>query len=376
MTTAAPTIPLKAPPRDTRVDIIRGWMQLSIFVSHVAGSLFFYGIHAAWGFSDSSEQFILLSGLALGSVFTLKEARGGFAAAWQDLRQRTWRLWLMHLLVFFMFAALVLAVTVTGAVPGEMVRLGWEWFAQTPWFAIPAGAIALYQPEFTGILPLFVACMLMLPGFMWLAARWGAWALVPSFGLWLAVQLGWLWTPGLGGTEVAFDPLAWQFLYMIGAFAGRQSLLTGGRAVPHHRLLVAAAAAVVTAGLLVRMVDHGLLPGDMTAAMRVFEGKSFLTPLPLLHALSLAYLVAVLLPREQGWMHGALGRALATVGRNSLHVFCLGLFLSWGATTMMMTHPESMELLDLALVPLGVAALVVFARAQDRRLMKGKAARA
>ena len=26
------------PPRDTRVDIVRGWLQLTIFASHAAGS--------------------------------------------------------------------------------------------------------------------------------------------------------------------------------------------------------------------------------------------------------------------------------------------------------------------------------------------------
>jgi hypothetical protein len=367
---------LKPPPRDLRLDVIRGWMQLSIFVSHVAGSLFFFGIHAAWGFSDSSEQFILLSGFGLGSLFTLKQARGGFGLAWQDLRQRTWRLWLTHLLVFFMFAALVLAVTVTGAVPDEAARLGWTWFAEEPWFAIPAGAIALYQPQFMGILPLFILCMLALPGFMWLTDRFGGWALVPSFLLWLAVQFGLLRTPGLGDTLVAFDPLAWQFLYMIGAYAGRQSLLSGGRAIRQNPVLVAGALILVVVGLCVRLVEHGLLPGDMTAAAHFYEGKTFLTPLPLLHALSLAYLVAVLVPRDRRWMHGAVGSALATLGRHSLHVFCLGLFLSWGVSTMMMTHPGMDRLFDLVLVPLGVVALVIFARTQDRRMMRAKAVRA
>ena len=367
---------LKPPPRDLRLDIIRGWMQLSIFVSHVAGSLFFLGIHAAWGFSDSSEQFILLSGFGLGSLFTLKQARGGFGLAWLDLRQRTWRLWLTHLLVFFMFAALVLAVTVTGAASDECARLGWAWFTEEPWFAIPAGAIGLYQPQFMGILPLFMVCMLALPGFMWMAERFGAWALMPSFLLWLAVQFGLLRTPGLGDTLVAFDPLAWQFLYMIGAYAGRQSLLSGGRAMRQNPVLVAGALILVVVGLFVRLVEHGLLPGDMTAAAQLYEGKTFLAPLPLLHALSLAYLVAVLVPRDRRWMHGAVGSALATLGRHSLHVFCLGLFLSWGVSTMMMTHPGMDRLFDLVLVPLGVMALVIFARTQDRRMMRAKAVRA
>lgn len=368
--------PLMPPPRDLRLDILRGWMQLSIFISHVAGSLYFYGIHAAWGLSDSSEQFILLSGLALGSLFTLKASRGGFGMAWQDLRLRIWNLWRMHMLVFFIFATLVLAVTLTGAVPDEATRLGWDWLIEKPWLAVPAGAIALYQPQFIGILPLFIFCMLLLPVFMWLTARWGGLALVPSFLLWLAVQCDLVATPALGGQPVAFDPLAWQFLYMIGAYLGRRSLLTGGHAVTRHPFLIAGALMVVVVGLAARLVEHGLLPGNIGTAVHLYEGKTTLSALPLLHALGLAYLVAVFVPRDHRWMHHAIGGILATLGRNSLYVFCLGLFLSWGITTMMMIQPDRMRLMDLVLVPMGVVALVVFARAKETRMMRAKAARA
>ena len=61
------------PPRDTRMDIVRGWLQITIFMSHSFGS--FIGgwmIHGAWGLSDSSELFVFLSGFTLGSVFARK----------------------------------------------------------------------------------------------------------------------------------------------------------------------------------------------------------------------------------------------------------------------------------------------------------------
>ena len=101
--------PLARPPRDQRLDVLRGWMQLSIFVSHVVGTSLAWGIHAAWGLSDSSEMFVLLSGFTLGSVFSLKLARSGPLAAQRDMLARTLRLYRTHLTVFFMFAALVIA---------------------------------------------------------------------------------------------------------------------------------------------------------------------------------------------------------------------------------------------------------------------------
>src|SRR5580698_1158600 len=103
------------PPRDTRIDILRGWLQLTIFASHAAGSLFgAWLIHGAWGLSDSSEQFVFLSGLMLGSVFARKSAREGFPAAARDMAMRTLRLYRVHLITFFLFGGMIIAVTDSG----------------------------------------------------------------------------------------------------------------------------------------------------------------------------------------------------------------------------------------------------------------------
>ena len=173
---AAAAVALVRPPRDQRLDVLRGWMQVSIFISHAAGTMFFWGIHAAWGLSDSSEQFVLLSGLVLGSVFTLKQARDGFSAAWGDLRQRTLRLWRIHLTVFVLFGLTVLWAERVVGLPGEIARLGWSWFAEAPALAIAGGAALIHQPNFMGTFPVFLCCMAVLPGFLWLVGRFGAWA--------------------------------------------------------------------------------------------------------------------------------------------------------------------------------------------------------
>jgi hypothetical protein len=356
---------LVRPPRDLRLDVIRGWMQVSIFISHVAGSVFAWVIHASWGLSDSSEQFVFLSGLALGSVFSLKAARDGMAAARADLGRRTLRLYATHLTVFLGFAIMIFVAAMALPLPGEVTRLGWGWLAEAPWFALPAAATMLYQPDFMGILPVFVWCMLLLPGFIGLAARQGAWALVPSLLLWLAVQFGWVATPGLGGTGIAFDPLAWQLIFMIGALAGRRALLQG-EALPRWRGLTWAALSVVLFGLAVRLMDYGVVPGPGGLHQALLH-KEILAPARLLHALSLAWLVAVLVPREAGWMQGTPGRLLAAIGRHSLRVFCVGLFLAWGASTALRLAPAAAPWLDPLLIGAGVALLGGVALLSDRR---------
>jgi hypothetical protein len=192
--------------------------------------------------------------------------------------------------------------------------------------------------------------MLLLGPFLLAATRLGAWALLPSLLLYLAVYAGWIATPGLGGTTIEFDPLAWQFLYLLGAWMGRRSL----HQVPLPRApwMLAGAAAILVLGLAARLVEHGFLHGPALAGWAL-QHKDVLAPTRLIHALSLAYLVAVLVPRQAVWMETAAGRGLAAIGQHSLRVFCTGLFLAWGVSRVAETRPA----LGLPLALLGIAAL-------------------
>ena len=367
MTDATPRN-LPRPPRDTRIDAIRGWLQLTIFASHATGS--FIGawlIHAAWGLSDSSEQFVFLSGLMLGSVFTRKSMREGFAAAARDIAVRTARLYRAHAITFVLFGLTIFAATWSGLFPREVARLGWTFMAEAPARAIPASFTLLYQPNYMDILPVFIWSMAALPAFAWLHARIGSWALAAPVALYLAAWLGGLELPKLGyGTEDGFNPLAWQILFILGVFLGRRMLLNG-RAIGPSRLLDAAAVLVLVLGLLLRLSWHGFLPFDLAVPNSEWiVGKESLALPRIAHALALALIVARLTPRDAGWMHTVLGRWMAAAGRHSLHVFCVGLFLSWAATAAFRLWPHLAMWLDLPLIGGGCAILLCFGVWRDR----------
>ena len=360
--------PLARPERDLRLDVLRGWMQVSIFVSHVVGTSLAWGIHAAWGLSDSSEMFILLSGMTLGSVFALKYARAGGRTAQQDLLTRAGRLHRTHLIVFFMFAAMVLTADMLFHVPDAAGRFGWKFLVEQPLAAIAAGVTGLYQPDFMGTLPVFAFGMLLLGPFLLLVRRVGAWALVPSLALYAAANLGWVATPALGGTLIAFDPLAWQFLYLLGGLLGWRAL--HGQRIPRSVPVAWLAGLVLVLGFAARLVQHGFIEGPQLA-ITVFEHKDVLAPARLLHALSLAYLVAILVPRRAGWMEGMAGRAMAVIGRNSLRVFCAGLFLAWMISRVMEAMPMASPVLGIVLVLPGIAALWTVAVFVERGVERG-----
>lgn len=371
---AAPSRPLARPPRDLRLDIVRGWLQISIFGAHAVGSAFGgWAIHAAWGLSDSSGQFLFLSGFVLASVFTLKAGRDGAGAAARDTWHRAGRLWIKHMALFLLFGAMVLWAERALPLPGEADRLAWGLLANDPLTALWGAAALLYLPNYIDILPVFILSMLALPAFLWTAGRFGAAALAVPVGLWAGVQAGawayWSWLP------TGLDPLAWQVVFLLGAWFGRAALLEGA-AVRRRRWAVWLAVAVVALGFGQRLGEtfDSALVLDVEAIWTV-AGKSHLGPLALLHGLALAYLVAVLVPREAGWMRSGAAQAMAAVGRHSLDVFCIGLFLSWIVTVVLRMYPDHWWL-DPLLTLAGVAVLVGFALgAERRRLCLAAAAR-
>lgn len=358
-----PVRPLARPARDLRLDIVRGWLQVSIFGAHAVGSAFgAFGIHAAWGLSDSSEQFLFLSGFVLASVHTLKADRAGAWAAARDIWQRAARLWLVHLLLFLMTGALILWAEMGIPLPGEVDRLAWRILADQPLAALPGAALLLYMPVYMDILPVFILSMLALPGFLWLAGRWGAAALVVPALLWAGVQAGiWRWPAWL---PTGLEPLAWQFVFMLGAWFGRQALLSGA-AVRRHGWAVAAAAALVGLGVVLGIAIR-IDPALDIGLIWILAGKTHLGPVALLHALALAYLFAVLVPKDAGWMHHPLAQAMAAAGRHSLDVFRTGLFLSWGVTVAFRLAPGAWWV-DPVLTLAGIAILLGQGLLTDRR---------
>lgn len=358
-------------------------MQVSLLVAHCYGAeILGWGIHASWGLSDGSEQFVLLSGLVLGSVFARKRF-GGFRAAARDMLGRALRLWRTHVLVFAGLGALVVAAEWLLAT-GEAAPLGWSLFAAAPQEALLGAALLLHQPMHMGILPVFVFGMLLLPGFLWLAERAGASALALPWGVWLLVQTVGLRLPDWGGTSAFFNLLAWQALFLTGAWLGRTALL-GGRAVPATPWLLAPALAMLALGIWVRLWEQGWAPGpdagfwlwpDRAELLFFLFEKTDLPPLRTLHALALAYAVACLVPREFALFRTGFGQAMATVGRHSLPVFCLGLFTTYLAGLAVRASGGA-AWVELVAVP----AVVGFAWAQAgwmerRRMREGAVARA
>jgi len=375
------TVP-RRPARDLRLDALRGWLQLTIFMAHAAlvapGSSRIGGwiVHTAWGYSDSSEQFIFTSGLGLGSVFALKFARDGLSPAMRDIGSRSLRLFRAHIMLFAAFGGLVFFGALALGFADDLPRMGWDYLRQRPVRALLLIPPLVYQPQFMEILPVFTVCTLLVGPFMWLVELVGDIALLAPIGLYAAAHgLGWT-LPAIGPQGFptwGFNPFAWQFLYLLGAWLGRRSLLTQGRAVPRHPALVVLCAAILVWGFFVRIATYGwwpraLLPFGWIPALDWLIIKENLGPVLIVHGLAIAYLCATCLPRDAAWLSRGIGPYLTGVGRHSLQAYCVGLCLSWAVAAVLRTAGYSYAL-DAALLVAGCLLLVLLGRRLDRRRM-------
>jgi len=249
--------------------------------------------------------------------------------------------------------------------------MGLGYLLDQPGAAMLGMVTMLYQPSQTGILPVFVWCMLLLPPFLWLLGRLGAWALAPSFALYLAVQAWGGIVPSIPADfGIAFDPFAWQVLFLGGAYLGHETL-HGRPPLARSRPVLWLAAFYLGLAFLVRVnwVAAGFWPGLPTPLPDgpMVMAKDTLSPFRVLHALALVVVIGRLVPRELGLWHTRAGVALARCGRFSLQVFCVGVFLSYLASVAMRLVPLPLVLVDLGAIAAGIAILVAFAAWKERQ---------
>src|SRR3954453_2228491 len=95
-------------------------------------------------------------------------------------------------------------------------------FFANPGAAIVHAVALQYTPVSTDILPTFVLLHLAFPALLWLMLRNALLALAASFLLYMMVQMFSWHLPAWPSGELYFNPLAWQVLFVFGAWYADQ----------------------------------------------------------------------------------------------------------------------------------------------------------
>jgi hypothetical protein len=338
-----PPVSASAPPaagRDLRLDFFRGLGLLFIFVDHIPNNAFSYVTLANFSFCDAAEIFVFLSGYSAALVFGREAGREGAPFAMAQVLKRCWALYVAHIFLFVIYTAQVswTAERFENALFIEEMEVAA--FLTEPHVAIIKALELVHQPLFMNILPLYIvlltgfaAVLPLLRRFLWVLVGLSAavYALVPFFGFNLSAYPDGVWF---------FNPFAWQFIFVLGIACGWKAGVEGNpvRVPPWAlRLSFAVLAVVVPVRVWVSVgyfVDG--VPPDFADLVYLFASKTDLGPLRLASFLALAVAVVRLVPRHAAWLGGTAARAIVLCGQNSLPVFCLGIFLSVSAHSLLL----------------------------------------
>jgi len=327
---AAPASP--APSRDLRLDFFRGLALVCIFVDHIPENYLNYFTLSALGFFDAAEVFIFISGFTAALVYGRTLAlRGTLIASVQVLR-RAWQLYVAHIFLFMIFIAEVSYTVKTFNNPMYNEEMGVGDFLEHPHIAVVQALFLQFQPTFLDILPLYIVMLLIFPAVLVGLRRHSAAVLSLSALIYLLVQIFGLEVPAYpAGTRWTFNPLAWQFLFVLGATLGRGEARSARRA-RLIELLFWPALAVAAAAFVIRLswTFHNVwdvMPALFQRQLWPFN-KSNLSPARFVSFLAVVVLVARWVSPQAAFMRATWARPLVLCGRHSLEIFCLSILLS------------------------------------------------
>lgn len=322
--------------RDLRLDACRGLALWFIFLDHVPNNLLSWLTLRNYGFSDTTEIFFFVSGYTCMIAYGGALQRQGWRTTIARALRRGWEIYVAFLLLLLAYLALV--QWLGGGHRDVLDGTNTGMFFDYPAAAVTHAMTMQYMPVNTDVLPTFVLLHLSFPALLWLLRRSAAIALAMSILLYVAVQLfGWnlpAWPRG----EWFFNPLAWQVLFVFGAWvamggaARLQPLLRSSVALALALLYIAFSLAVALSWHL-----HALevLMPEALAKLIYPVDKSHLAPVRLLHFLALALLVARLVRHDWRGLASPLMTALIRCGENSLAIYCLGVLLAFVAQVML-----------------------------------------
>jgi hypothetical protein len=319
--------------RDLRLDFFRGLALIFIFIDHIPGNVIADFTVRNFGFSDASEIFIFISGYAAGLVYTNAARREGILFASARVMRRVWQLYVAHLFLFVIFIAQVAWTSITFDNPMYVEEMNIASFLQEPHVAIIESLLLKFKPVYMDILPLYIVLLLFLPVVLWLSMRSRLLTVVISAALYAVVRYEHLNLPGYPpGAVWFFNPLAWQLLFVTGAVLGGSSRRKPFP-VPRHPILLGVALAYLLFALVASLRWNFMDLGDglfdsLLKQMFPFD-KTNLSLWRFSHFLALAYSVIYFVRPENAFFRSSVAGPVILCGQHSLHVFCLGVFLSF-----------------------------------------------
>jgi hypothetical protein len=326
--------------RDLRVDFFRGVALWWIFVDHIPANWIAQFSLRNFALADATEVFVLLAGYAAGLAYGRSMDRHGWLFAGADVLRRAWVLYVAHIFLFVVFSAQVSYSATALDRSDYLEEIHIDALAEAPYRAMLEALLLSFQPAYLNILPMYVA-LLGVFAFALPLLRIPALLLGLSGAAYAAVRITGYNLPSWTGGGWYFNPIAWQFLFMIGAVLSYSGIRPRG---PRFVYDVLASAFVVGGVLLLWLVwpypDIETRIPPAAARILLSVDKEGLHPMRLISILSLLWLVYRAVPASAPWLRRRLAKPFILCGQHSLAVFCAGIFLSFLGRLAMEERPD------------------------------------
>lgn len=323
--------PTSAPKfRDLRLDFFRGLALLLIFVAHLPGNRLAQYRPGVFGFSDSADIFVFVSGFAAAIAYSKIFSRAGFLAGSARVAKRCAELYACHLGLFFSVAViLILGNRLLNTEVDYVNLLNLEYFFDNAETALVGLFTLAYVPNYFDILPMYLVALAMLPPLLLLARVHKALPVAVCVALYLSVCFFRLELPA----EISFyrpwffNPFAWQLLFYTGF-----SLGSGKVSVTPVRnwLCVCCAAYVILSIPLSHLPTYSSIPwlNSVRQGLEPLVSKTNLGILRWLHLLALAYLMVAIFKNRERLLQGKIFAPFVKTGQQALPAFLMGMVLA------------------------------------------------
>ncbi|KYH02708.1 OpgC domain-containing protein [Bradyrhizobium sp. DOA1] len=318
--------------RELRLDLFRGLALWLIFIDHLPPSLLTWFTIRNYGLSDATEIFIFISGYTAAFVYGRAMLESGVLIATARILRRVWQIYVAHVFLFTIFLAEISYVATRFENPLYTEEMGIMEFLKQPDVMIVQALLLRFRPVNMDVLPLYIVLMLALPLILW-SMKWRPdvtlglsvllYAVTWEYDLYLSAYPNGFW---------AFNPFAWQLLFVFGAWcalggARRMSRILASPVTMWISIAYLVAAFYVTLTWYVPQLSQ-FMPKRIEQWMYPIN-KTDLDVLRFAHFLALAALTVRFLPRTWPGLKSPWLRPLILCGQHSLEIFCLGVFLAF-----------------------------------------------
>lgn len=320
--------------RDLRLDLFRGIALWLIFLDHIPSNIVNWITIRNFGFSDATEVFVFISGYTATFVYGRAMREQGSLVASARILKRAWQVYVAHIFLFAIYTAEISHVAHSFENPLYREEMGILDFLAEPDLTLVQAMLLKFKPANMDVLPLYIVLLAGFPPLLWLLIRAPAAALALSASLY-AAALGLDWNfPAYPNGHWVFNPLAWQFLFVFGGWCAttRSKRLAAVVAAPATTAIAVAFLVFALFMVLTWSVPalETLVPEWLSDLMYPID-KTNLSPLRIMHFLSLAVVTMRLVPRDAAALRSPWLRPAVLCGQHSLEIFCLGVFLSFAA---------------------------------------------